>query len=200
MHLLMVLRFLKVFFLSLNNMKLHLGCGKRYLEGYIHIDIADFEHIDHKIPVHNLSIFEDGSISEIYASHVIEYFDRDEVLNLLAEWKRVLKDGGLLRIAVPNFQELINVYKMSGNLDSIIGPLYGKWEIGESNSIYHKTVYDFKSLSNTLSNVGFKNINKWDWRTVFNENLEFDDHSQAYFPHMDKNNGIHVSLNIECRK
>ena len=181
-------------------MKLHLGCGKRYLEGYIHIDIADFEHIDHKIPVHNLSIFEDGSISEIYASHVIEYFDRDEVLNLLAEWKRVLKEGGVLRVAVPNFEELINVYKISGNLDNIIGPLYGKWEVGEGSTIYHKSVYDFKSLENILSSVGFKNINKWDWRTVFKDNLEFDDHSQAYFPHMDKDNGIHVSLNVECRK
>ena len=60
-------------------MKLHLGCGERYLEGYTHIDLADFEHIDYKMPVDNLSIFENNSIDEIYASHVVEYFDRDEV-------------------------------------------------------------------------------------------------------------------------
>ena len=39
-------------------MKLHLGCGERYLDGFTHIDIADFEHIDFKIPVNDLSIFE----------------------------------------------------------------------------------------------------------------------------------------------
>ena len=46
-------------------MKLHLGCGERYLEGYTHIDLADFEHIDYKMPVDNLSIFENNSIDEI---------------------------------------------------------------------------------------------------------------------------------------
>ena len=25
-------------------MKLHLGCGERYLDGYTHIDIAEFDH------------------------------------------------------------------------------------------------------------------------------------------------------------
>ena len=90
-------------------MKLHLGCGERFLEGYIHIDLAEFEHIDYKIPVNNLSIFDDNSIDEIYASHVIEYFDRDEVKELLKEWKRVLREGGILRIAVPNFSKLIEI-------------------------------------------------------------------------------------------
>ena len=55
-------------------MKLHLGCGERYLEGYIHIDLGDFDHIDYQIPVDDLSVFETNSIDEIYASHVIEYF------------------------------------------------------------------------------------------------------------------------------
>jgi predicted SAM-dependent methyltransferase len=28
--------------------KLHLGCGKRYIPGFIHIDLADYPHIDYK--------------------------------------------------------------------------------------------------------------------------------------------------------
>ena len=42
-------------------MKLHLGCGERYLEGYIHIDLGDFDHIDYQIPVDDLSVFEPNS-------------------------------------------------------------------------------------------------------------------------------------------
>jgi predicted SAM-dependent methyltransferase len=179
-------------------MKLHLGCGERYLEGFTHVDLAKYDHIDYEIPVDNLEIFSDNSVEEIYASHVIEYFDREEIKTVLKEWNRVLKENGVLRLAVPNFPELIKVYKTSDDLSKILGPLYGKWKIN-TKSIYHKTVYDEKSLAVILEQAGFRNIRKWDWKTVFNDK-DYDDHSQAYFPHMDKENGIHVSLNLECNK
>ena len=180
-------------------MKLHLGCGKRFLQGYTHVDLADFEHIDYKIPVEDLSIFQDETIDLIYASHVLEYFDREQVESVLKEWRRVLKFGGKLRIAVPNFKNLIKVYETTGDIDKILGPLYGKWSISDSKSVYHKTVYDEKKLSDTLLSAGFKQVNFWDWQEVFKD-LDFDDHSQAYYPHMDKKSGIHVSLNLECIK
>ena len=149
------------------------------------------------MPVDNLEIFSDNSVEEIYASHVIEYFDREEIKSVLKEWKRVLKENGVLRLAVPNFPELIKVYEISDDLSKILGPLYGKWKIDKN--IYHKTVYDEKSLTIILEQAGFRNIRKWDWKTVFSDH-NYDDHSQAYFPHMDKENGIHVSLNLECVK
>ena len=179
-------------------MKLHLGCGERYLEGFIHVDLAQYDHIDYEMPVDNLEIFSDNSAEEIYASHVIEYFDREEIKSVLKEWNRVLKKNGVLRLAVPNFPELIKVYETSKDLSKILGPLYGKWKI-DKKSIYHKTVYDEKSLTTVLEQAGFKNIRNWDWKTVF-KNQDYDDHSQAYYPHMDKENGIHISLNLECTK
>ena len=181
-------------------MKLHLGCGKRYLEGYIHVDIAKFEHIDYQLPIDDLSTFNSNTVEEIYASHVLEYFDRNDVVNVLNEWKRVLKPSGILRLAVPNFPKLVEVYQSSKDLSSILGPLYGKWDIGNQEFIYHKTVYDENSLNKLLEEVGFKNIKSWDWQEFFKEQKDFDDHSQAYFPHMQKDSGIHVSLNLQCEK
>ena len=181
-------------------MKLHLGSGIRYLEGFLHIDIADYEHIDIKSSVDKLDTIDDGAVDEIYASHVLEYFDRNEVESVLKEWKRVLKKDGVLRIAVPNFEALIKVYQETEEIDKILGPLYGKWDLSDGNFMYHKTVYDKNSLTELLEGVGFSDIELWDWREVFKDNLEYDDHSQAYFPHMDKENGIHVSLNIQCKK
>tara|TARA_B100000945_G_scaffold251610_1_gene208409 strand:+ start:1742 stop:2287 length:546 start_codon:yes stop_codon:yes gene_type:complete len=180
--------------------KLHLGCGKRYLEGYIHVDIAKFEHIDYQLPIDDLSTFNSNTVEEIYASHVLEYFDRNDVVNVLNEWKRVLKPSGILRLAVPNFPKLVEVYQSSKDLSSILGPLYGKWDIGNQEFIYHKTVYDENSLNKVLEEVGFKNIKSWDWQEFFKEQKDFDDHSQAYFPHMQKDSGIHVSLNLQCEK
>jgi len=181
-------------------MKLHLGCGKRYLKGFTHVDIAEFEHIDHQLPIDDLSIFGSDEADEIYASHVLEYFDRKDVISVLNEWKRVLRPGGILRLAVPNFPKLVDVYQTSKDLSSILGPLYGKWDIGNQEFIYHKTVYDENSLNKVLEQVGFKNIKSWDWQEFFKEQKDFDDHSQAYYPHMQKDSGIHVSLNLQCEK
>jgi predicted SAM-dependent methyltransferase len=180
--------------------KLHLGCGKRYLDGYIHVDIAEYDHIDYKTQIDKLEMFESNFADLIYASHCIEYFDRDEVKEVLSEWKRVLKPGGVLRLAVPDFSSLIKIYSKTKDLSNVLGPLYGKWDIGEEKFIYHKTVYDMNSLTAELKNVGFQSVKKWDWRAVFKNDDNFDDHSQAYFPHMDKEKGLSVSLNLQCLK
>ena len=64
--------------------------------------------------------------------------------------------------------------------------------------IYHKTVYDFDSLQKVLETAGFQKVDEYDWRET--SHSKFDDHSQAYLPHMDKNNGTLMSLNVECQK
>jgi len=177
-------------------MKLHLGCGARYFPGWKHFDASDYPHLTgHSII--NLP-YADNSVDIIYSSHTIEYFDREEVKNLLLEWNRVLKSHGILRLAVPDFESMAKLY-FSGmwSLDNFLGPLYGKIKSGDT-IIYHKTVYDYISLKNLLENIGFKNVRYWDWRQV--DHGIYDDCSQAYLPKMDKENGTLISLNLECEK
>lgn len=181
--------------------KVHLGCWHRFIPGFIHVDLCDFPHIDHKSGVDKLPFFEDNSIDLLYASHVFEYFDRTDAINVLAEWRRVLKPGGTLRLAVPDFEALIEIYKSTNDLNKILGPLYGRMEIQAVDKkimLYHKTTYDKKSLGTLLESAGFENVNAWDWRET--EHASIDDHSQAYFPHMDKENGRQVSLNLQTTK
>lgn len=182
-------------------MNLHLGCGKRYIPGFIHVDLADFPHIDHRHEIQTLPMFEDGSADLIYSCHAFEYFDRFEALNLLREWRRVLKTGGTLRLAVPDFEALIQVYRETGDLLKIIGPLHGRMEIMSPQGpswIYHRTVYDFKLLSSILNEAGFSDVRRYRWQDTLHR--EHDDCSQAYFPHMDKENGLLTSLNIEATR
>jgi len=104
----------------------------------------------------------------------------------------------VLRIAVPDFYQMAKLYLVdSYDLEKFLGPLYGKMAMLKK-TIYHKTVYDFNELKKLLEEVGFRNVNKYDWRET--EHSEFDDHSQAYIPHMDKENGTLISLNVECLK
>lgn len=64
--------------------------------------------------------------------------------------------------------------------------------------IYHKTVWNFTLLSEFLESNGFSDVRRYDWRQTIHK--DYDDHSQAYYPHMDKENGILISLNVEATK
>jgi len=181
--------------------KIHLGCWHRHIPGFIHIDEVDMPHIDFNSNISNLSFINDSSVDLIYCSHAFEYFDSNEALKALSEWNRVLKQGATLRLSVPDFKSLIKVYQKTGDISKVLGPIYGRMKIktrSNEKEIFHKTIYDEASLSYLLKNNGFYDIRKWDWRKT--EHSMIDDHSQAFYPHMQKDNGIQISLNIECKK
>ena len=171
--------------------KLHLGCGEKYIPDFIHVDIREFDHIDYITSVDNLNMFKDNSVNLIYASHILEHFKRFETEKVLTEWHRVLKKDGILRIAVPDFEAIVKVYSKNRNLDELIGLLYGRQDYKYN---FHHKVFDFNSLSNILTKVGFKTVYKYNWRETIHK--DYDDFSQSYLPHMDKKNGILMSLSL----
>jgi len=182
-------------------MKLHLGSGKRYIPGFTHIDVNYFPHIDYVHDIRTLPMIKNNTVELIYFCHGIEYFDRIEVKSVLKEWRRVLKKNGILRLAMPDFEALIKVYKKYRDINKIIGPLYGRWEIITKKVpkiLYHRTAYDFASIKLILEETGFYNVKRYDWRKTIHK--DYDDFSQAYIPHMEKENGILISLNIEASK
>ena len=116
-------------------MKLNLGCWDRPIPGFINIDAQNMEGLDIVTDIRILPMFESNSIDLIYASHVIAYFDPWEVSLVIDEWKRVIKSGGILRISTPNLESLIKIYKITGDINKIIGPLYGRM-MGGTELIY----------------------------------------------------------------
>jgi len=172
-------------------MKLHIGAGERYLPGYKHVDIIKRDHIDYVVDAVNLSIFESGSVEEIYACHILEHFKRSDIEKVLIEWNRVLCDGGVLRIAVPSFSAIAADYAENGDLDVVLGLLYG----GQNNEYnFHYQAYDFARLKRLLERSGYIDIREYDWRDFLP--ADYDDYSRAYLPHMDFINGRLMSLNI----
>ena len=176
-------------------MKLHLGCGKRFIPGFFHIDGIDGTNIDHVWSIDDIGFIEDNSIDIIYACHVVEHFKRARLPDVLKEWYRVLKKEGKLRLAVPDFEAIVKVYNKYKDLDLVIGPLYGG-----QNYLYniHYNTFDFDSLNGYLERAGFNQVNRYDYRET--EHSSIDDFSQAFIPHMDKENGILISLNVEAVK
>ena len=92
-------------------MKLHLGCGQVYLEGYVNIDFPLSEHTvqeksvaDEFADLTKLKYAKE-TIDEVRLHHVYEHFPRHIAIALLASWQTWLKKGGVMHIEVPDFDE-----------------------------------------------------------------------------------------------
>jgi predicted SAM-dependent methyltransferase len=163
----------------MDEIKLNLGCGKNTLTGWVNIDSKIFPGVDY----HDVTVlgYKEHSVNVIYASHLIAYFDRHEIIPVLKEWYRVLRPSvGKLVISTPDWDVLRNIPR------PLIGPLYGKMN---EPSIYHKTVYNYDELYQVLRSAGFINIQ----RSPHNE-YEFDDQSRATY------DGQFISLTVTCNK
>jgi predicted SAM-dependent methyltransferase len=79
--------------------KLHLGCGKQYKEGYVNIDKNPNVGADIVMNMEEEWPFEDNSVDEVYSYHALEHCK--EYLKVMGEMYRVCKPGALLYIGVP---------------------------------------------------------------------------------------------------
>jgi len=183
---------------SLDLPALHLGCGAKYIPGYVHIDSTHFRHLDYCADISDLHMYDDCSVGHIYACHVLEHFSRHKFLQVLKEWHRVLASGATLRLSVPDFAAVASLYYEQGLADGLTG-LVGLVVGGQRDATdYHQMIFDKNLLTTSLLSVGFRSVYEWDWRST--EHSCVDDYSQAYLPHLCKDTGRHMSLNLEALK
>jgi len=175
--------------------KLHLGCGEVRLPNFINIDLRKTKSSDLVQDIRNLKKFNKNSVDEIYVCHVLEHFGKYELKKILLNWNKVLKKNGKLKISVPDFRKICEIYLKTGKIKLIEGPVVG----GQTyKNNFHYNIFDFNKLKRLLLDSGFYLIKIYDWRKT--EHSHIDDYSQAYIPHMRKNTGTLLSLNIECLK
>lgn len=189
-------QFLRPPFPKLKNeqINLHLGCGSINHSSFINIDGLPAPHIHYVRAIDNLSPFRDDSVDLIYACHCLEHFPYHKVPRVLAEWFRVLKHNGVLRLSVPNFDLLLDIYKDNGNnVNTILGPLMGGQDYKFN---FHMTVFNRSSLESLLKDTGFKLVQEWQPDSC--ELTTFDDFSTYKSIIHEKH--YRVSLNIEALK
>jgi len=54
--------------------------------------------------------FADAEFEAVYHSHVLEHFGKSEAAAFLLECHRVLKSGGVIRVAVPDLEQIARLY------------------------------------------------------------------------------------------
>lgn len=177
--------------------KLHIGCGRVFLprdHGWINCDLFSSTRADIYSDMCSLP-FHKESFDLIYASHVLEHCHRFTVLATLAHWHSLLRTTGVLRLAVPDFRAVALRYQETQDLKELMGLLYGRQDHPKN---VHTVAFDETTLSESLLKVGFRHVKPWDWRTT--EHAQYDDFSQCYLPHLDKEQGTQMSLNLEAWK
>jgi hypothetical protein len=144
-------------------MKLHLGCGETYLEGYQNIDYLPSKHTvqtkgraDEYADIRELA-YAPASVEEIRLHHVFEHFTRPVALALLTAWNAWLEPGGTLRIEVPDFDRtarrvlwpLTSEKRRGVALRHIFGSQEAPWAV-------HFEGWSRKRLERTVGAFGFQ--------------------------------------------
>lgn len=142
-------------------MKLHLGCGNNYIDGYINIDFPKENHTlvepiaDFYCDVLKLT-YEPNSISEIRSHHMFEHFPRAVALAQLIKWHSWLEIGGALIIETP---DIIGCAKLllaqNTNINRVIRHIAGSHE---ADWAYHLDHWHCSRFKETLEVLGFKEI------------------------------------------
>lgn len=130
------------------SLKLNIGAGSTVIEG--------FTPIDRRLGMEAYPLtYADNSADEIRASHILEHFSFRDAPKVIAEWVRVLKPGGKIRIAVPDFDKCVDLskhdrlwryYIMGGQTDE---------------NDFHRSLWTVDSLRMVMESAGLGNIQHW---------------------------------------
>jgi predicted O-linked N-acetylglucosamine transferase (SPINDLY family)/predicted SAM-dependent methyltransferase len=94
-------------------LRLHVG-GVQPRAGWKILNVQAGPGVDYVGDCVDLGRFADGSIEEVYASHVLEHLGyQSELPRTLKEFYRVLRPGGVARISVPDFERLCRLFLAS---------------------------------------------------------------------------------------
>lgn len=143
--------------------QLHLGCGSHHLDGWINIDFIRTPAVDLWWNIGWPVPLKDDSCQYIFHEHVLEHFELRRGLELLRECHRLLRPGGILRVAMPSLDHML-AQCASGEWRSHRSPhmpaVATRAEFLNVNFRHwgHQWIYDGEELHRRLREVGFEAI------------------------------------------
>lgn len=164
---------LQTYLASNSTYLLNLGCGWNRKPGWLNCDIDtrgqdDVFQMDAtvKFPFHS------NTFRHVFSEHVIEHFDYDRGQAMLTEARRVMKPGGVIRIATPSIGFLIGLFSHDRSqladqyIESQCKKFYKDVPRVLPGFVFntfvrawgHTFIYDRQTLRLALEQAGFLNI------------------------------------------
>tara|TARA_B100000900_G_scaffold353691_1_gene321988 strand:- start:17 stop:526 length:510 start_codon:yes stop_codon:yes gene_type:complete len=169
-------------------MKLHIG-GKEIKDGWKILNIQKNDGVDFVGSISDLSQFEDESIEEIYASHVVEHIDQKNIKKTLKGIYRVLKNGGKFYVSVPDLDILCKIFIEKTAPPKVKYHVMRMMFGGQTDEFdYHYFGWNYEFLNAYLLEAGFKTNERVKTFDIFND-------SSSFAPY-----GPLISLNVIAHK
>lgn len=158
---------------------LNIGCGPFPLEGFCNIDydwipgVFCFD-ITQGIP------WPDAGVRGIFTEHCLEHISYANCLKVLRDFRRMLKPGGVARIAVPDAGYYCDLYMRAQAGESIEWPYpeAGKLPVYYLNRIMrdygHQFLYDFDGMREAMLAAGFRDVHRASFRSGADPQLLVD--------------------------
>ena len=161
--------------------KLHIGCGRCLLSSWVNTDIEPCSEKVLYLDITKPLPFADSSFKYVFSEHVCEHISIDDFLSALQEIRRVLKIGGIFRVAMPVVDFLLEL--CNSPMDEA-NSKYINWSIGcfasskvqglhlkpKGKSVVvmnnfmrnwgHQFIYSTQMIESLLLESGFKNVRK----------------------------------------
>lgn len=152
---------------------LHLGCGQNPLVGFLNSDafpqLPNVIYLDTSLRFP----FKENTFDYVFSEHLIEHLAYQSGFYSLCESFRILKPGGIIRIATPDMAFLVDLYRpdktelqrqyIDRAISRIKAPCLNFDTFVINNFVRawgHQFIYDEKTLSAALELSGFRNISR----------------------------------------
>ncbi len=149
---------------------LNLGCGSNIVDGMVNADffpgfgsLRRRPKLDWKLDLRYPLNCPDAVFNGVFSEHTLEHLYPDEVRRLLRELFRVMKDGALIRLTVPDLAKYIQFYtgKMT---DPDLRVFQERFESRAAalrsltQNYFHVSLWDFEELKLYMEEAGFSEV------------------------------------------
>tara|TARA_B100000427_G_scaffold122165_1_gene101746 strand:- start:2404 stop:3189 length:786 start_codon:yes stop_codon:yes gene_type:complete len=192
-----------------NSLNLNVGSGSYHINGFVSLDVVTAhykkrqnKHFKHYDIRSDMMPYEDGSVKNIYVSHVLEHIEKEYTKIFFSEAYRVLKKGGVLRICVPDGKFLFNASKINnsnywiwrGSTDNDTDSLFQNYIQEVITNLSGLSINDPKKF-NVMKNMQYDELRRY----LISLDIEFDynnpgNHIQFYDEDVLRKYGLEAGL------